>query len=113
MAGEHRAGARPEPVLAAGSMAGLASAVASLIVGSAVLAGWVDQASAPALVDALVALGLGVVTVVGAVGPILAARKARAQVTPLAAPAVELADGTTVPARLVPMAEAQTGHPAG
>lgn len=103
MTGEHRATARPEPVMAAGTAAALVSATASLVVGAAVLAGWIDQADAPAIVDALVGIGLAVASAVGVAAPIVAARHARRQVTPLAAPAVELDDGTTVRAELVPV----------
>lgn len=114
MTGEYAAGASDrEPVLRAGGAAALVNGVASLLVGTAVLVGWLDQASAPAAVDALVTLGLAVVSVVTVAAPIVAARRARSKVTPVAAPAVELDSGAVVPAVLVPVDDGTAAGPYG
>jgi hypothetical protein len=77
---------RPEPVLAAGSLTAKIVGVVGAVMLVLVATGVLTQEEATSTGDAISALAIAVSTVVGVLVPLWQTRKARAKVTPLAAP---------------------------
>lgn len=112
--------ARPQPVLAAGQMAGAVGGVVSALATVAVVLGMVTQTDADSVVTAVTVAVGAIVTAVNVVLPIIQAMKARDMVTPLADPRdpsgialVPVVDPNLVQLPTPEAAEAQAGDSPG
>lgn len=77
---------RPEPVLNEAKIAATVTGVLTGLLSIAVVLGFIQQVDTNALIDAVVAIVGGLVTVINFLAPIVRARRARALVTPLVNP---------------------------
>lgn len=78
--------ARPQPVTAAGNIAGAVSGITTALATVAVVLGYLTQTDASTLTTAIAGIIGGIATLITVLAPILKARQARDVVTPLADP---------------------------